>query len=313
MSIARANLDARISALRDTGPVAYATSTITGNTLFVGSGDSLAACLLAHTAGQQSASAGDVAWTGAVPTRIDSVVGVSFSGRTAATVEALRVAKRAGLHTVAITVDTSSALAHIADRVVSATEIAIDEAVPATGYLSLALAVLATVGINTSGGFPPIADAMEALTPAVTSLATGLPTAMPTAISVLSLPDRRSAGDFWTLKLIEATGLAVRSLALEESGHVDYFIGPQSHLTLQLIGRHGQGRHADLSRALTANGHAVLSFDAGPLPGCADWQEELSTAALGAYLAEAAAHRWGRQPFRNGEVPMDAQHIQITA
>src|SRR5882672_2433909 len=142
MSIARANLDARISALRDTGPVAYATPTITGNTLFVGSGDSLAACLLAQTAGQQSASAGDVAWTGAVPTRIDSVVGVSFSGRTTATVEALRVAKRAGLRTVAITVDTGSALADAADHVVAATEIAIDETVPATGYLSLALAVL---------------------------------------------------------------------------------------------------------------------------------------------------------------------------
>ncbi|MFF5290902.1 hypothetical protein [Paractinoplanes globisporus] len=44
---------------------------------------------------------------------------------------------------------------------------------------------------------------------------------------MLTLPDLRAAGDIWSLKLIEATGLAARSVPLEESGHVDYFVGPQ--------------------------------------------------------------------------------------
>jgi hypothetical protein len=311
MSTARANLDALIGALSEIGPTGPAPATTIGNALFVGSGDSLAACLLAQAAGQHAASAGDVAWTGGIPPRIDTVVGVSHSGRTAATVEALNIANQAGLPTIAITVHTDSALARIADRVVTATDIGVSETIPAAGYLSLALAVLATLGVEATGGFAGIGDTMKTLTPAATGLAAALPPAMPAAISVLSLPDLRSAGDFWSLKLIEATGLPVRSLALEEAGHVDYFIGPQSHLTLQLIGQYGHARHSRLAQALAGNGHTVLSFVANSLPASESWQQELSTAALGAYLAEVAAHIWCRPPFRNGEVPMDAQHIQL--
>ena len=35
-------------------------------------------------------------------------------------------------------------------------------------------------------------------------------------------------------------------------------------------------------------------------------------AALGAYLAHTLSVRWGLTPFRNGQVPMHASHIQIT-
>ena len=87
----------------------------------------------------------------------------------------------------------------------------------------------------------------------------------PSGISVLTLPDMRSAGEFWSLKLIEATGLPVRSVPLEESGHVDYFIGPQPHVTVQLVGSEGRERHAQLSEALRRNGHDLVRLDVGSM------------------------------------------------
>ncbi len=133
---------------------------------------------------------------------------------------------------------------------------------------------------------------------------------------MLTLPDLRSAGEFWSLKLIEATGLPVRSVPLEESGHVDYFIGPQPYVTVHLVGREGRERHAELSDALRRNGHDVVSLDV------AQWTETrdleggdeciaVATGAIGAYVATEVAERWGRVPFRNGEVNMDASHIQL--
>ena len=112
---------------------------------------------------------------------------------------------------------------------------------------------------------------------------------------MLTLPDLRVAGDFWSLKLIEATGLAVRSVPLEESGHVDNFVGPQPHRTISLIGAAGAKRHDRLAAALAANGHAVLALR---IPGVGDWADELGVAALGAYVAEEAARAWRRRPLR---------------
>jgi hypothetical protein len=312
MTTARANLDALLGALATIERTASGPSGQLGNALFVGSGDSLSACLLAQSAGHHAASAGDIAWTGSVPPRIDTVVGVSHSGRTSATVEALKVARKRGLGTIAITVDQGAAITTVADEVITADDIQLTEAIPAAGFLSLAVAVLSLLDADTTSAFRAVGTIMSGLAHDASEMAASLPPAMPAAISVLTLPDMRSAGDFWSLKLIEATGLTVRAVALEESGHVDYFIGPQPHLTLHLVGRHGAARHARLADALAVNGHTTLSFRAAAIVADSEgWQLELATAALGAYVAEEAAHTWKRPPFRDHNVPMDARHIQI--
>jgi hypothetical protein len=302
------NLDALLHALSTSSPLSSRPPGSLGNALFVGSGDSLSACLLAERAGHRAASAGDVAWTGSLPPRIDTLVAVSQSGRTAATVAAVTAASERGLHTIAVTTDPHSAITAAAGEVHIAHPIAVTETIPAAGFLSLAAAVLALLKIDTTGGLQEVATRMSAMVPEVTALAAQLPPAMPAAISILTLPDMRAAGDFWSLKLIEATGLAVRSVPLEESGHVDYFIGPQPHLTINLIGECGVARHERLASALAANGHATLGLRA---PHGNGWATELAVAALGAYLAEEAAGAWDRPPFRNHEVPMDARHIQL--
>jgi hypothetical protein len=311
MTTATADLDALISALTHAPrmPTIH-TRAGTGNALFVGSGDSLSACLLAERAGHRAASAGDIAWTGLIPPRVDTVVGVSNSGRTTATVEAIRTARDAGLRTLAVTAGPDSKLAQTADDVVLVPALEHTETIPATGYLALALGVLALLGVDTGGGMPLIGRDLAAIARSQTGILSGLPSDPPAAISVLTLPDLRSAGDFWSLKLIEATGLSVRSVALEESGHVDFFVGPQDHLSLDLIASDSPARHARLAAALAENGHVVLEFSTAATVTDA-WQHQLAVAAFGVRVAQICADRWGRIPFRNGEVNMDAQHIQI--
>jgi len=283
---------------------------LSGNSLFVGSGDSLSACLLAEQAGHRAVSAGDLAWTGDIPPRVETVVGVSQSGRTGATVSALETAREAGLTTVAITCHADSPLAETCGSVIVAGDLDIEEVVPASGYLSLCVAVLAFLGTDTTGAAATVAAQLAMIAADQQSLQ--LPSTAPQGVSVLTLPDMRSAGDFWSLKLIEATGLCVRSVPLEESGHVDYFVGPQPHLTVLLIGRQGQQRHTRLARALSENGHRVMTVvTPAPHTTLPPWPIQLAMAAFGATVAETAAQRWGRPPFRGGEVQMDAQHIQL--
>jgi hypothetical protein len=174
------------------------------------------------------------------------------------------------------------------------------------------MGVLGLCGEQIDGGFPSIAQALSIRVDAAVSFAARLPAAAPEAISVLTLPDMRSAGDFWSLKLIEATGLCVRSVPLEEAGHVDYFVGPQSHLTIHLVGAQGAARHARLAQALAGNGQSVMIMTRPDgATASSESGDVVASAALGAYVAEEAALRWGRHPFRNGEVPMDARHIQV--
>lgn len=320
------NLQSLVAAVGSMSPPSGSGPLELGNALFLGSGDSLAACLLAERAGHRAASAGDIAWTERLPPGVDTVVGVSQSGRTAATVRALEVARAAGLRTIAVTARADGDLADTADHVVLAPLVDVFEAVPASGYIALALGVLTLTG-GPAGDAKRIAARLAAIHDSSAEAVSALPAVAPMAISVLTLPDLRSAGDFWSLKLIEATGLAVRSVPLEESGHVDYFLGPQDHLTVQLIGGLGRARHARLGRALAGNGHHVATFTwRDPAPDAAGtvaaesdsagldadgWQRELALAAFGAHVAETLAHRWRRPPFRGGQVPMDARHIQI--
>ena len=282
-----------------------------GRCLFVGSGDSLAACLLLERFGHRAQSAGDLAWIAQLPPGYTTVVGVSHSGRTAATIRAVEAARTAGRRTIAVTAHSSSPLARAAHSTVLAPAIQVDEKIPAAGYVALALAALTLEGIDTNGAAAAVADDLALLADSQTPVDQRWPIRPPDAISVLTLPDLRSAGDFWSLKLIEATGLCARSVPLEEAGHVDYFIGPQSHLSIHLIGSQGIARHQRLAEALADNGHHVVPVRVpSPAAGGDPIWSEIAMAAYGAHVAQKTALRWNRPPFRGGQVPMDARHIQ---
>lgn len=282
-----------------------------GNAVFMGSGDSLSSALVAARFGHRFMSSGDITWASAVPARCDSVVGISLSGRSGATVKAVRIAKEHGLATFAVTGDSRSPLAEAVDHVQGVPSLTVgDEVVPAAGHIMLAIGVAAACGEDVSDTPQELAVALERMLPAVDAFVRDLPRIRPEGISILTLPDLRSGGDFWSLKLIEATGVVARSVPLEESGHVDYFLGPQPQLAIQLVGAMGVARHDRLAVALQSTGQTVrqLRFDIdAPSPLVA----ELAAAAIGAQVAYEAAKLWERPPFRGGAVNMDAKHIKL--
>ena len=287
-----------------------------GNAVFVGSGNSLAAALLATRFGHRARSAGDIAWTGEIPPRCDTVVGVSQSGGTAATVLALRAAREAGRHTIALTTNGTSPLAEAAHQTYTVPLPPVQETIPAGGYLTLAAGVLDLCACDLDGFGHQVGTLLASFAHASAREPLTWPDAAPSAISVLTLPDLRSAGDFWMLKLIEATGVATRAVALEESGHVDYFVGPQPHCTIHLTSGTGRERHDRLASALRDNGHHVITVDtrlffADTAPAPPAHSVDVALGAAGAAVSHDAAHHWGRVPFRGGAVVMDARHIKV--
>jgi hypothetical protein len=282
--------------------------------VFVGSGDSLSSALLATAYGHRAFSSGDLTWTGRLPFGADTVIGISHSGTSGATVRALRLAAEAGKRTIAITSKADSPLAAAAAETQLVPSLGIEEVIPCAGHLMLALGVAAVAGEDVAGAASEVARSLESQAPELIRSIRDLPAAAPYGISVLTLPDLRGAGDFWMLKLIEAVGLNVRTVPLEESGHVDYFIGPEPHLVLQLVGLVGRARFDRLAIALESTGQTVrrVVFTAPD-----SWTSrsalvlELAGAAAGAVFADQAAQKWGRPPFRGGAVNMDARHIKL--
>ncbi|MFI6930823.1 hypothetical protein [Streptomyces sp. NPDC050287] len=192
--------------------------------------------------GHRALSAGDVTWSDSLPAACDTLVGISHSGTSGATVGALRMARTAGLRTVAVTSQAGSPLADSADEVQLVPTLRVEELVPCAGHVMLAQGVAAVCGVDTSPFNRALAQSLDRVRATVDVQLGVLPGTAPAAVSVLSLPEVRSGADFWVLKLIEACELAARNVPLEESGHVDYFIGPEPHLTLQLMGAPTAGR-----------------------------------------------------------------------
>jgi hypothetical protein len=287
---------------------------VRSGSVFIGSGDSLSSALLSAAHGHRAFSSGDITWAGELPPATTTVVGISHSGTSGATVRALRGARDAGARVIAVTSNPDSPLASEADELQLVPNLRIQEKIPVAGHLMLSLGVAAVCGQEVRGIQHQIAQSITDYAHSVTAAAGTLPSVTPNGVSVLTLPDLRGAGDFLMLKLIEATGVAVRAVALEESGHVDYFIGPEPHLALQLIGGIGQERFDRLKTALEHTGQTVSQIHIGDaVRSHSDGQlvRELAGAIFGSLLAGVAAERWGRPPFRGGAVNMDASHINL--
>jgi fructoselysine-6-P-deglycase FrlB-like protein len=304
-----------VDALVASADVVPTVSAPVSSAVFVGSGDSLSSALLAGAYGHRAMSSGDITFMGRLPVGAQTVVGISHSGTSGATVQALRSARAAGVRTIAVTSNAASPLADAADELQLVPTLALEEVVPCAGHLMLGLGVAAVCGEDTRGATSALAARIQNLQSAVEATVDALGVEAPRGISMLSLPDLRGAADFWMLKLIEATGIPVRTVALEESGHVDYFVGPESHLAVQLVGAYGVARHERLAQALASTGQTVLEVKiAGDAIGASSLDRtlhELAGAACGTVVAEAAAARWNRPPFRGGAVNMDASHIKL--
>ena len=277
---------------------------------FLGCGDSLAAARPSESLGHRVLSAGDVAWGVQAPHGVDVSIGLSWSGRTGATIQAAKVAKANGQPVWAITSNPESPLARIADQHLHIPVEARSQAIPTWGFALHSVAILQALDIPAN--LPAILDAAQRLER--TLEAAELPTDAPAAITVAGLPDSYATAEFWSLKLIEATGVAARVVPLEEIGHVDYFIGPQAHLVLIPLVGSGRERAARLGAALQRNGNTVLTVDLASTEGDLNPHEfGLALSIAGGALAHTAAHSWGRPPFRGGAVDMSAQHIQVPA
>lgn len=275
---------------------------------FLGCGDSLAAARPAEAYGHRVLSAGDVAWGGGAPRGVDVVVPLSWSGRTSATILAAQVAKDAGLPVLAVTTNPASPLAELADEAVILPGFDLTEDIPAVGYAVHSAAVAALAGEPIDLG--RIAADWAAAHGTADRLADGCGP-RPHGITVATMADAHGAGEFWMLKLIEATGLTVRTTGVEETGHVDYFIGPQQHLTLVLAGEAEAARATALGDALEANGQHVLQVRLAELTGLTGWSRQVLGGVVGADCSAALATTWGRPFFRGGQVDMSARHIQV--
>lgn len=279
-----------------------------GRAAFIGCGDSLAASRPAEMSGHRVMSAGDIAWTQRAPRGVDVSIALSWSGRTGATIKAAEVVKGSGQPLWAITSNRDSPLAALADHHLELPGEERHEAIPSWGFALHSTAVLGVLG--TSVSLPRVLEAANRLEKS--PLGAALPGAAPHAMTVAALPDSFAAAEFWSLKLIEATGVAVRVVPLEEIGHVDYFIGPQPHLVVIPLVCAGRERAERLGDALRANGHIVVMLDLVEAePNLSDDERRLALSLVGASVAGKTAHAWARPPFRGGAVDMSAQHIQV--
>lgn len=277
---------------------------------FLGCGDSLAAARGAELFGHRVISAGDIAWTGTAPTGVDSVVAVSWSGKTAATLMATQVAADAGLIVRSITSDPDSPIARLSSTHVQLPQTGHSETIPGLGYALHSTLVQALCGQQPTP-LSTVADLWDRARGLAVQAVSNL-SDRPEAITIASLPDVRGAAEFWSLKIIEATGVAVRVPALEETGHVDYFLGPQRHLSVLLAGS-ANPRLGELGTALDANGQEVLEMTMANLMSAQTTAptRELVGGLIGVDIARALALAWERPPFRGGAVDMSGNHIQV--
>lgn len=280
---------------------------------FLGCGDSLAAARPAEDFGHRVLSAGDVAWSELAPRGVDVAVALSWSGRTGATIKAAETVVKAGMPLISITSNGDSPLARMSTTHFTAPSFEFTEDIPAIGYAVHSAMIRNLLGLGEPvRSFQPIADAWGAGSADAVATARAAGTERPEGITIASTADTRGAAEFWMLKIIEATGLTVRTAPLEEIGHVDYFIGAQPHVTFILAGDDKHERSLGLGQALERNGQRVVQVSAAEFaPTSTVLDRELITGLLGADVAAELSTMWERPHFRDHAVDMSARHIQV--
>lgn len=241
------------------------------------------------------------------------LIGVSASGETARTLEALTLGRERGLPTVAITTQSASAVARIAEYSITAEVPDFGVGPGLLSYLTALLSGLA-LALELAGDpvRPEVAAAIEQL-PGV--LNAGLPGEWEIGASFADRLSERlpltflgsgpayGAAMFAAAKLIEAAGWAAWAQETEEWAHVEYFADPPS-LPMWLLSASGRAasREREVEQAATQLGRRL---QVSRWPMAEAWpiwaREPLSPLGLWigpCALAEELMARGGERPFR---------------
>jgi glucosamine--fructose-6-phosphate aminotransferase (isomerizing) len=241
------------------------------------------------------------------------LIAVSASGEVARTLEAAELARQCGAHTLAITTQAESALAHAAGgRLV----LALPELPEGPGLLSYLASLL--LGYALAETWSPekergrLAGAITELPGRLDSWLTGeagvgraLAEELDPARPIVFLGSGPAFGSamFCAAKTIEAVGAAAWAQDVEEWAHVEYFSNPADQ-TLWLLSSGGRSadRESEVLAAAQAIGRRVqISRWQAPESKDSLLREAVAPLALWAgpaALAERLAERLGELPFR---------------
>ena len=239
------------------------------------------------------------------------VIGISASGETARTIEAMRLAKDRGAHTLGITADPESTLATTANSIF---ELDLPDQPEGPGLISYLAALLAGYAIGyqlaKSRLREPVDSALNSLPEALSEwmeneLAIGQEAAQNIdpnqPIMFLGSGPVRGAAMFAAAKVVEAAGQSASSQDVEEWAHLEYFNDP-SQLPVWLLSAGGRslGREQEVAEAAIQIGRTLIrsEWSVGP-----DWlREDLSPLVLWAgpvKYANSLMDRLGERPFRD--------------
>jgi glucosamine--fructose-6-phosphate aminotransferase (isomerizing) len=238
------------------------------------------------------------------------VAGISASGETARTIEAIRLAKEVGAQTLGITADPESTLASLVNSVLV---LNLPEYPEGPGLISYLAALMAGYAIGAH-------LAETSLQEQIDNFLMGLPEALsewvegesssgqdaaqntdPTQpILFLGSGPVRGAAMFAAAKVIEAAGQSASSQDVEEWAHLDYF-GDPSGLPIWLLSAGGRalGRELEIEEAAAQIGRTLILSKWSY--GSESLREVLSPLALWvgpvAY-SDSMMIRLGEEPFR---------------
>ncbi|MGI0019017.1 MAG: SIS domain-containing protein [Nitrososphaera sp.] len=192
-----------------------------GRIALVGSGDSYVAALAAHHLSSGRASCHHPADIVANPSFAQGrdVYIVSISGRTQANVLAAKAARRAGLHTVAVTVNGKSPLAKACDDVA---ELKFRSAGRTAGTISFTASILACAWLATKGKVACPANLAKLYNEA-RKQASRLPEIRTDSIVVLADSVLHPAAKYGALKFNEIFGARAIACQLEDFFHAPLF------------------------------------------------------------------------------------------
>jgi glucosamine--fructose-6-phosphate aminotransferase (isomerizing) len=249
----------------------------------------------------------------AIPRSVDEdllVIGISFSGETARTIEAIRLAQDAGAQTLAVTADPDSTLAKLANSVFI---LNLPEHPAGPGLISYLAALMAGYAIGAHSvetrlqeqidsfmiGLPEaLSDWVESETEIGQRAAQATDPSLP--ILFLGSGPVRGAAMFAAAKVIEASGQSASSQDVEEWAHLEYFSDP-ARLPVWLLSVGGRtiGRELEIEEAAAQLGRQFVVSKWRY--GSESLREILSPLALWAgpvAYADSLMNRLGESPFR---------------
>ena len=238
------------------------------------------------------------------------VLGISASGETARTIEAIRLAQDSGAQTLGITADPESTLANLANSVLLLDLPRHPEGPGLISYLAALMAGYA-FGAHLAGtrlkeqidefliGLPEaLSEWVEAESASGQGAAQDLDPTQP--ILFLGSGPIRGAAMFAAAKVIEAAGQSASSQDVEEWAHLEYFNDP-SGLPIWLLSAAGRasGRELEIEEAAAQIGRTLILSKWNY--GSKELREVLSPLALWAgptAYSDSMMIRLGEEPFR---------------